>query len=153
MSQFPPLENLPTPALLVDRRKMRRNIDGMSARIRGLGGTLRPHVKTSKSIDVLREVMGAGPVEGITVSTLHEAEYFFANGVSDILYAIGISPNKFDAVASLSKRGCDIKLILDSPDMARALSRDGASRARALTERTSDGSDSLPTYSRRVGVL
>ena len=139
---YPPLEKLPTPALLVDRRKLRANIERMANRIGGLGGTLRPHVKTTKSIDALQEIRRAGNVKGITVSTLREAEYFFANGVTDILYAIGISPNKFDAIASLSERGCDIKIILDNPDMARALSIDGETRGstfKVLIELDTDG--------------
>src|SRR6185295_13167883 len=78
--------DLPTPALILDQRKLQSNADRMQARVRKLGVTLRPHVKTSKSIDVLR-ILSSGAEVPITVSTLAEARYFFGQGVRDILYA------------------------------------------------------------------
>lgn len=115
---------LETPALLLDRARLERNLARMIARIAGLGTTLRPHVKTAKSVDVVRcAVAPAGHANsgGITVSTLKEAEQFFAAGYRDILYAVGIAPNKLDHVAALRARGCDLKIILDSVDAARAV--------------------------------
>jgi len=38
---------------------------------------------------------------GITVSTLKEAEAFFAAGVSDILYAVSIAPSKLPRALAL----------------------------------------------------
>ena len=40
--------DLPTPALLLDRAKLERNAERMREKVRSLGVTLRPHVKTSK---------------------------------------------------------------------------------------------------------
>jgi D-serine deaminase-like pyridoxal phosphate-dependent protein len=60
----------------------------------------------------------AGP---ITVSTLKEAEYFFSHDISDILYAVGITPNKLDHVARLMQAGARIKIILDNEETARAV--------------------------------
>jgi len=85
--------DLPTPALILDRRRLEANAELMRERVRQLGVTLRPHVKTSKSIDVLRILSGAAEIP-ITVSTLAEARYFFERGVRDILYAVGIAPVK-----------------------------------------------------------
>jgi len=84
-----------------------------------LGGILRPHVKTHKSIDVMRKVLAGGNLKGITVSTLHEANYFFKNGVADILYAVSIAPNKLEQVHQLMASGCDLKIILDSLQAAQ----------------------------------
>ena len=72
----------------------------MQTCITGLGARLRPHVKTAKAVDVVQRAVqpGAG---GITVSTLKEAEQFFAAGYRDILYAVGIAPNMLDHVAAL----------------------------------------------------
>ncbi len=71
----PALRQLETPALLLDPRRMERNIARMRERIHRHGVTLRPHVKTNKSIEVTRRMLdhSRGPV---TVSTLREAEYF-----------------------------------------------------------------------------
>ena len=53
------LEELETPALLLDAPKMDANIARMRARMRTFGVTLRPHVKTSKCVEVaLRQFDG-----------------------------------------------------------------------------------------------
>jgi D-serine deaminase-like pyridoxal phosphate-dependent protein len=120
MPQPESIFQLPTPALLLDRRRLERNAARMRDKVRSLGVTLRPHVKTSKSIDVLR-VLSDGEDMPITVSTLAEARYFFANGVSDILYAVGIAPVKLPEVAELIRAGCKLRIILDSVEAAEAV--------------------------------
>ena len=87
------LADLPTPCLVLDRQILARNIDRMAQAVGRLGVPLRPHMKTAKSIDVARMVLAnkAAPTAGITVSTLAEAEYFSAHGITDILYAVGIT--------------------------------------------------------------
>ena len=120
---IPPLGTileLPTPALLLDRSRLERNAARMRERVRHLGVTLRPHVKTSKSIDVLR-ILSNGSDAPITVSTLAEARYFFRNGVTDILYAVGIAPVKLPEVAELIRAGCKLRIILDTPEAADAV--------------------------------
>ena len=112
--------DLPTPALLLDRAKLERNAERMREKVRSLGVTLRPHVKTSKSIDVLR-ILAGGEEVPITVSTLAEARYFFGNGVSDILYAVGIAPAKLPEVADLVRAGCKLQIILDTIEAAEAV--------------------------------
>ena len=92
--------DLPTPALLLDRTRLERNAARMRDKVRQLGVTLRPHVKTSKSIDVLKVLAGGAEVP-ITVSTLAGARHFFAHGVTDILFVVGISPGKLPEVADL----------------------------------------------------
>ena len=70
---------LVTPALLLDKHKLERNIQRLAKHVSGLGAVLRPHMKTAKSIDVARCVFPDGPGL-ITVSTLAEAEYFAGFG-------------------------------------------------------------------------
>ena len=138
--------DLPTPALVLDRPKLEANAARMRARVEQLGVTLRPHVKTSKSIDVLR-VLAGGAELPITVSTLAEARYFFARGVRDILYAVGIAPVKLPHVAELIRAGCRIRVILDSIEAADAVQAFGAAEGltvEALIEVDTDG--------RRAGV-
>src|SRR6185437_2863312 len=78
------LNNITTPAAIVDVRKMRANIRRMQQRMDLLGVKFRPHVKTAKCVEIVREQLAAG-AQGITVSTLKEAEAFFKEGVRDIL--------------------------------------------------------------------
>lgn len=112
--------DLPTPALLLDRGRLEANASRMRDKVHALGVTLRPHVKTSKSIDVLR-VLAQDRDVPITVSTLAEARYFFACGVEDILYAVGIAPVKLPEVADLIRLGCRLRLILDTIEAADAV--------------------------------
>ena len=78
---------------------------------------LRPHMKTAKSIEVARLAI-AGQPGGITVSTLAEAEYFFGHGITDMLYAVGITPQKLEQVCQLNAAGAQIIVITDDPTMA-----------------------------------
>ena len=98
------INDLSTPALILDRRRLARNIEAMSARAHALGVGLRPHLKTAKSADVARLAMD-GNSGGITVSTLREAEYFLEQGIADLTYAVGMAPGKLDRAAALETRG------------------------------------------------
>ncbi len=135
------LFTIETPALVLDSIKLDRNLARMRERIAGLGAHLRPHVKTAKCPDVVRRAVAPGD-GGITVSTLKEAEQFFAAGYRDILYAVGIAPNKLDHVVALRRKGCDLTVILDNLDAARAVahtSADAGIALPALIEIDSDG--------------
>ena len=83
------LPTLDTPAALLDERKVAANIARMQARMNALGVAFRPHVKTAKCLEVARLQRAAG-AQGITVSTLKEAQAFFAAGFDDLLYAVSI---------------------------------------------------------------
>jgi D-serine deaminase-like pyridoxal phosphate-dependent protein len=114
------LELLPTPALILDRSILARNLAAMRAAVaRHPGVSLRPHMKTAKSVDVAAlAAPGCGP---ITVSTLAEARYFAAAGYRDQIYAVGIVPAKLDAVATLNAGGAAVKVITDAIEVARAI--------------------------------
>ncbi|HUP94359.1 MAG TPA: DSD1 family PLP-dependent enzyme [Burkholderiales bacterium] len=135
------LTDLETPALVLDRSRLDRNIARMREHLTRLKVALRPHVKTAKSMDVVRRALEGQP-GAITVSTLKEAEHFFSNGIADILYAVGIAPNKLEHVAQLRESGADITVILDSVEAAEMLAQKGAELAMcfpALIEIDSDG--------------
>ena len=114
------LDAIDTPAALIDVTRMQRNIERMQQRARALGVALRPHVKTAKCLPVAQAQQAAG-ARGITVSTLHEAAYFHAQGFDDILYAVGVVPAKLPQVMKLRRAGCALKVIIDSAAAARAL--------------------------------
>ncbi|WP_414442341.1 DSD1 family PLP-dependent enzyme [Burkholderia sp. 22PA0106] len=107
------LQSLNTPAALIDVARMNRNIARMQERLNELGVAFRPHVKTTKCEPVVQAQIAAG-ARGITVSTLKEAEQFFAAGVSDIVYAVSIAPAKLAQALALRRAGCNLKLVADS---------------------------------------
>jgi D-serine deaminase-like pyridoxal phosphate-dependent protein len=114
------LTDLVTPVALIDLPRMQHNIERMQAQVTNLGATFRPHVKTSKCVQATEAQIQAG-AQGITVSTIKEAEQFFAAGIRDILYAVGLAPNKLAAAAALMRKGCDLKVLTDSVQSAQAM--------------------------------
>ncbi len=114
------LETVETPCLVLDVDRMDRNVARLRGRLDKLGVSLRPHLKTAKSVEVARRVMttSEGPA---TVSTLKEAEQFAAAGVRDMIYAVGIAPSKLARVVDLRANGVDLAVILDTVEQAEAV--------------------------------
>lgn len=135
------LTELTTPALLIDEVRLKRNIARMDAQLERLSVPLRPHLKTVKNVELARRMM-AGHSGGAAVSTLAEADYFFAAGIDDLLYAVGIAPGKLDEVARRIAEGMKLTLVLDHVDAARAVA-EAATRLgtdfRLLLEVDADG--------------
>ncbi|MDG6105017.1 alanine racemase [Dactylosporangium aurantiacum] len=130
-----------TPFAVVDRDRLDRNVARLRTHLARLGVPLRLHVKTSKSIDVAARVFRDAPGP-ITVSTLAEAEHFAGAGYTDILYAVGLAPDKLDRVVALRRRGVDLTVLIDSPVQAEAVaaaSRAAGIRIPALIEIDCDG--------------
>jgi D-serine deaminase-like pyridoxal phosphate-dependent protein len=121
------LDDLPTPALILDRAILRRNLARMSERLARAGVALRPHLKTAKSLQVGRMAV-AGHDGRITVSTLAEARYFAAGGFKDILYGVGVVPSKLAAISEIRRTGVNLRCVTDNLAVARAIAdaaRDG----------------------------
>lgn len=132
---------LETPCLVLDAERMERNIARLRARLAPHGVTLRPHLKTAKSVEVARQVMES-PQGPATVSTLKEAEFFADAGVRDIIYAVGIAPWKLAKVIELRRRGVDLVVVLDTVEQAQAVaqaSRESGEAIPALIEIDCDG--------------
>ncbi|QII38036.1 DSD1 family PLP-dependent enzyme [Rouxiella badensis] len=130
-----------TPFLLLNRDKLERNVARLREHTDSFGVPLRPHLKTVKSVEAARLILteGNGPA---TVSTLKEAEVFAAAGCKNLIYAVGIAPQKLARVVALLKDGTDISVILDSLEQARAVadySRQASIAIPALIEIDSDG--------------
>ena len=114
-------DGLETPCLLLDTDRLAANVATMRAGLDRLGVTLRPHLKTAKSLAVARIAM-ASPSGPATVSTLREAEHFAEGGVRDLIYAVGIAPQKLDRVGAIRRRwDTDLAIVLDSAEQADAV--------------------------------
>ncbi len=135
------LDTVATPALILDVSKVDRNIARLRAHLAKLGAGFRPHVKTSKSVDVARRLFpeGIGP---ITVSTLAEAEYFADGGFTDITYAVGLSFNRIERARKLVAKGVRLSVLIDTLEQAHALveaASDGGPMPAVLIEIDCDG--------------
>jgi len=111
-----------TPCLLLNKSRLQNNIDKMISRYAKTNITLRPHLKTSKSIGVTNLFRDAG-INKFTVSTLKEAEYFANNGIKDLFYAVSIVANKIGRVVKLNNQGANISICVDSVETVEALNQ------------------------------
>ncbi len=113
-----PFPELSTPSLLLEHPVLLRNLAGMRRRAECLGVRLRPHLKTAKCAEIARL---AHTGEGLTVSTLAEAEYFFAAGFADLTYAVSMLPARLERTAALLRRGARLQVLTDDPGVAQAI--------------------------------
>jgi D-serine deaminase-like pyridoxal phosphate-dependent protein len=115
------IHDLPTPALLLDARRVGHNISAMADRCRGLGVALRPHLKTHKCVEVARQQRDHG-ARGVTVSTLAEAAVFADHGFDDITWAFPAVLGRIPEARALAER-VTLRLFVDGPEAVDALER------------------------------
>lgn len=108
------IDQLPTPALLLDLEILERNLTRMQQRANDFKVSLRPHIKTHKCIEIGRRQRELG-ARGITVSTFYEAEQFAAAGFDDITWAFPIPPVYAMKAAELAQK-ITFRLVVDSPE-------------------------------------
>lgn len=113
------LEDIQTPALLLDLPRFEANCERMRARALALGVGLRPHMKTLKAIEAARVAIDLRH-GGIAVSTLREAEYFAGHGVEDIQLAVCITPDKLPRAAAIARHARSFGFFVDNSQTAVA---------------------------------
>jgi len=113
-----------TPALLLHRDVMERNLEHMANRAKKLGVALRPHTKTHKCLELGRRQQAYG-AQGITVSTLFEAQTFARDGFRDLTWAFPLDPTHIPHVHRIAENGITLRVILDDLDTAKALAGSG----------------------------
>ncbi len=123
-----PVEELDTPALVVDLDVLERNIETVHSFFRSREAKVRPHVEAHRCPAIARKQLTIdGTVGGISVSTVGEAEVFAQHGFDDIFVASEIvSARKIDRLCALA-RDTTITVAVDWPDNVRDLS-DSAQR-------------------------
>lgn len=128
LEQPVPVDAVPTPALLVDRPAMERNLTRMTEHLGRSGTGLRPHAKMHKSPIVARRQLDLGAV-GICCAKVSEAEVMRAAGIERILITSPVaSADKMARVAALAARSEDVRIVVDDAGAARGLA-DAAVRA------------------------
>ena len=114
-----PVEELPTPALVVDLDKVKRNVALASEMTRGRVA-LRPHVKTHKSVELAQLQVEHGAI-GVTTATMLEAEAMVRGGIESVLVAHEVvGTGKLELAAELA--GVNrLTVAIDDRRNARAL--------------------------------
>ncbi|MGH9200944.1 MAG: alanine racemase [Vicinamibacterales bacterium] len=122
--------SLPTPSVLIDRMRLRANIDRMQAAADAAGIRLRPHSKTHKSPLIARWQINRGAV-GICCAKLGEAEVFADAGIADIRLPYPLNPSNADRVVQLLDR-THVSFIVDHRAVARQWSEAMSHAGRAV---------------------
>lgn len=108
------IQELPTPALVVELPVLQDNIYAMQQLVTSYGKALRPHIKTHKCSAVALLQKKAGAI-GVTCATVGEAEAMAAAGIQDILIANQVvTADKLERLVRVSKISA-IKFVVDSP--------------------------------------
>lgn len=126
-----PIEDLETPAVLVDLDVLERNVLRMAERAQAAGVKLRPHAKTHKCPDIARLQAQAG-ARGLSVAKTSEAEVFAAAGFDDLFVAYPVVGNdKGRRLLALQERA-RLRVGVDSLAGASSLAAPFAAAGRRL---------------------
>jgi len=112
---------LDTPALVVYPDRVRRNI-GRAIEMVGDPARLRPHVKTHKSPQVTRMMLGAG-IRQFKCATIAEAEMLALEGAPDVLLAYQPIGPKVERLVALIRKfpNTQFSCLFDNAEAARAM--------------------------------
>lgn len=116
------LEQLETPALMIDLDILEKNMEVMKSMLEGTSMKLRPHYKSHKC-PALAHMQIADGAKGITCAKISEAEDLAASGIEDILIANQIvHPAKIARLAYLAKC-CHLTVCVDEKENIRELQK------------------------------
>ena len=116
-----PVEQIDTPAMIVDLDIAEANIRDMQKIVSSGGAAMRPHTKTTKSAYWALKQIEAGAI-GVCCAKVGEAEVMVEGGVYDIFITSEIvSASKIARLAALA-RNANIKVVVDNASNAREIS-------------------------------
>ena len=116
------MQDVDTPALMLDRGMVERNLDKMAARFDGTRVKLRPHAKTHKSPILARMQLERGAI-GICCAKLGEAEAMADEGITELLVTTElVGSMKVARLIDLARRA-NLTVVVDDGEAATAISR------------------------------
>jgi D-serine deaminase-like pyridoxal phosphate-dependent protein len=117
-----PLDDLPTPALVLDLAPFESNVASMAAHLDRHGVRARPHTKTHKCPEIGRRQMAAGAV-GLCCAKVSEAEVMAGARLDTLLVTSPVATaDKAARVAALAPTCRELLIVVDSERGARLLS-------------------------------
>jgi 3-hydroxy-D-aspartate aldolase len=124
------IEDVDTPALIVDLDAFEDNLRRMAGEMRGSAIRVRPHAKTHKCAVIALQQMALGAV-GVCCQKVSEAEALVDGGVGDVLVSNEIvGERKLRRLAAIARRA-HVGVCVDDPgnidDLARMAGTFGAS--------------------------
>ncbi len=125
------LEDVDTPAVIIDLATVERNIARVQAHLAGLGLKVRPHIKTHRLVRMAHAQVDAGAV-GICCQKLGEAEVMADAGITNILIPYNIiGAAKLERLAALAQK-VSLSVSADSAAVVEGLSAACAHQVRPL---------------------
>jgi D-serine deaminase-like pyridoxal phosphate-dependent protein len=119
------LEDIDTPALVLDLDALQRNIARMAEAVKDSGVRLRPHAKSHKCVEIARAQIAAGAV-GLCAQKTSEAQALIAGGVADVLVTNEVvGKTKLARLARLAK---EAKVAVLADDARNVTELDAAAR-------------------------
>ena len=117
------IQDIDTPAVIVDLKIVKENINAYQKYCNDVGITLRPHIKTHKIPALAKLQVKAGAV-GITAQKISEAEAIISEGgIDDVLITYNIiGEKKLRALLDLAKR-VKVSVVADSFFCVKGLSK------------------------------
>lgn len=100
------------PTVIVDKKRVMRNIEKMAQKAHSSGVRFRPHFKTHQSAEIGNWFRDFG-VTAITVSSLDMAQYFAKHGWNDITVAFLVNVREIDKIRHLASQ-IQLHLLVDS---------------------------------------
>jgi D-serine deaminase-like pyridoxal phosphate-dependent protein len=126
------IQELPTPAMLVDLDLLEKNIQTLASYLKGRPVAFRAHAKTHKCLEVAKMQLAAGG-QGLCGAKLGEADYLIRGGVKDVLItAPVVGPLKIGRLMELRGLTPDVKVVIDSEQNAMDLSAAALAAKRPL---------------------
>jgi len=123
------LDEVDTPALVLDLDALERNLLRMADAVKGSGVRLRPHAKSHKCAQIARAQIAAGAV-GVCCQKVSEAEALVAGGVADVLVTNEIVGRR--KTARLSRLVREAKVAVLADDAGNVSELDAAARAEGV---------------------
>lgn len=142
-----PLEEVPTPALLLDRAAFESNLKKMADHSKAQGVGVRPHSKTHKCPVIAKRQLELGAV-GICCAKVGEAQVMSDAGISNILITSPVvTKEKIDPVVAMAKKHSGIIMVIDNiptADRFNATAQATGAQLQVLID--------LDTGTRRTGI-
>jgi D-serine deaminase-like pyridoxal phosphate-dependent protein len=119
------LEEVDTPALIIDLDAFEKNLSALNRSVRGKSVRVRPHAKTHKCPEIAKRQLAAGAV-GVCCQKVSEAEALVEGGIADILVSNEVvGAPKIARLVELS-RHARIGVCVDNGENLRQIENSGA---------------------------
>lgn len=107
-----PVDQVPTPALLLDLAALEQNCASLDAALAPHADRVRarPHAKAFKSSELAKVL----PYERVCCQTVREAEAMVAGGIMDVLVTNQVLGEKLPRLAALAARGATVGALVDA---------------------------------------